>query len=78
MTELTAIAAAIQWAGHFAERDGCAANGAAFDDIRRATCALEDRGLVVFHSLAVRMKLDEIGTAAPVAGTLPQITGVAA
>lgn len=78
MTELAAMASAIQWAGHFAERDGCASGGPAFDDVRRATRALEDRGLVVFHSLAVRTKLDEIGASTSVGQTIPQITGVAA
>jgi hypothetical protein len=57
--ELDAIAAAVQWAGFYAERDGCNPGGPAFSAVRRATALLEPRGAYIPHSRAVRALIDQ-------------------
>ena len=56
--ELDAIAAAVQWAGFYAQRDGCRASGPAFSAVRRATALLEPRGAYIPHSRTVRAIID--------------------
>lgn len=57
-SELEAIAAAVQWAGHFATLDNCSAAGPAFSAIRTATRIVEAHGAPVYHALATRDLID--------------------
>ena len=54
--ELRQIAAAVQWAGHFAPMD-CQIGGPSLSTIRDATNSLERIGVPVFHSRATRERI---------------------